>query len=180
VGGNVSPPAHTVESVAAEYGRAMPRFVALLRGISPSGTNMTNDKLRAVFEGLELEDVASVLSSGNIVFRSVGAHAPTLQQRIEDALASTLASPAARSCAVLAITDNSEAQPSTMFNALAGSVLRQRHHHPQLAHGPTHRPHTREHVHVTPGPPACQPSCPPNPISLPSASMQVTLWTPFP
>jgi len=51
---------------------------------------MTNDKLRAVFDGLELEDVASVLSSGNIVFRTAGADAPTLEQRIEDALAREL------------------------------------------------------------------------------------------
>src|SRR5690242_12977005 len=52
------------------YGRGMPLFAALLRGIAPSGTNMTNDKLRGVFEGLGLQDVASVVSSGNIVFRS--------------------------------------------------------------------------------------------------------------
>ena len=40
-------------SAACRLGRtvqAMPRFVALLRGIAPSGTNMTNDKLRAVFD----------------------------------------------------------------------------------------------------------------------------------
>ncbi len=48
---------------------------------------MTNDKLRGVFEGLGLEDVASVLSSGNVVFRSSRADAPVLEQRIEDALA---------------------------------------------------------------------------------------------
>lgn len=51
---------------------------------------MTNDKLRAVFEGLELEQVASVLSSGNIVFRSDVANTPVLEQRIEDALAREL------------------------------------------------------------------------------------------
>ncbi len=48
---------------------------------------MTNDKLRGVFEGLGLENVASVLSSGNVVFRSSHADAPVLEQRIEDALA---------------------------------------------------------------------------------------------
>ncbi len=66
---------------------AVPLFAALLRGIAPSGTNMTNDKLRGVFEGLGLEDVASVLSSGNVVFRTVREEAPDLEQRIEDALA---------------------------------------------------------------------------------------------
>ncbi|MEK7152950.1 MAG: DUF1697 domain-containing protein [Patescibacteria group bacterium] len=30
----------------------MPKYVALLRGIAPSGKNMQNDKLRGVFEKL--------------------------------------------------------------------------------------------------------------------------------
>jgi len=51
---------------------------------------MTNDKLRGVFEGPGFEDVASVLSSGNIVFRTSSADAPELEQRIEDALAHEL------------------------------------------------------------------------------------------
>ena len=66
---------------------AMARYAALLRGIAPSGRNMTNDKLRSVFEGLGLEDVGSVLASGNIVFRSDVADAAVLEQRIEDGLA---------------------------------------------------------------------------------------------
>lgn len=70
--------------------QAMPRFAALLRGIAPSGVNMTNEKLRAVFEGLGLDDVASVLASGNIVFRTDVTDAPLLEQRIEDALADQL------------------------------------------------------------------------------------------
>ena len=48
----------------------MHRYAALLRGIAPSGPNMTNDKLRGVFEELGYEHVASVLASGNIVFDS--------------------------------------------------------------------------------------------------------------
>lgn len=51
---------------------------------------MTNDKLRAVFEGLGLEEVGSVLSSGNIVFRTEIADTAVLEQRIEDALAGEL------------------------------------------------------------------------------------------
>ncbi len=35
----------------------MRRYAALLRGIAPSNPNMTNDKLRGVFEGLGLEGV---------------------------------------------------------------------------------------------------------------------------
>lgn len=68
----------------------MHQYAALLRGIAPSGTNMTNDKLRGVFERLGLAAVASVLASGNIVFRSADDDIPALEQRIEDALAGDL------------------------------------------------------------------------------------------
>ena len=68
----------------------MPQFAALLRGIAPSGRNMTNDKLRGVFERLGFTQVASVLASGNIVFRCDTADTAVLEQRIEDALATDL------------------------------------------------------------------------------------------
>lgn len=68
----------------------MHRYVALLRGIAPSGTNMTNDKLRGVFERLGFDQVASVLASGNILFSSADADVPNLEQRIEEALARDL------------------------------------------------------------------------------------------
>ena len=68
----------------------MPQYAAFLRGIAPSGTNMTNDKLRGVFERLGFADVASVLSSGNIVFGSDDTDVPALEQRIEDSLAGDL------------------------------------------------------------------------------------------
>ena len=51
---------------------------------------MTNDKLRGALEALGLEDVASVLSSGNVVFRTDLDDARVLEQRIEDALAREL------------------------------------------------------------------------------------------
>jgi uncharacterized protein (DUF1697 family) len=51
---------------------------------------MTNDKLRGVFTRLGFAKVDSVLASGNIVFRSADADVATLEQRIEDALASDL------------------------------------------------------------------------------------------
>lgn len=68
----------------------MHRYAALLRGIAPSGKNMTNDKLRGVFEVLGFEDVASVLASGNIVFGSAETDVPALERRIEAALTSEL------------------------------------------------------------------------------------------
>ena len=68
----------------------MHRYAALLRGIAPSGRNMTNDKLRAVFDRLGFEKVTSVLASGNILFAAMDADVPTLERRIEDALTSDL------------------------------------------------------------------------------------------
>lgn len=68
----------------------MYRYAALLRGIAPSGTNMTNDKLRGVFERLGLAGVASVLSSGNIVFQSPDSDVAALELLIEDALGKDL------------------------------------------------------------------------------------------
>jgi uncharacterized protein (DUF1697 family) len=62
-------------------------YVALLRGIAPSGKNMTNDKLRGVFEALGFANVRSVLASGNITFRTTDADVPSLEQRIERELA---------------------------------------------------------------------------------------------
>ena len=67
----------------------MHRYAALLRGIAPSGPNMTNDKLRGVFEGLGFASVTSVLASGNILFRSP-ADAPALEADIERALTRAL------------------------------------------------------------------------------------------
>ncbi|TRW46153.1 DUF1697 domain-containing protein [Georgenia yuyongxinii] len=64
----------------------MYRYAALLRGIAPSLPNMTNDKLRGVFEGLRFEHVASVLASGNLVFHSTETDAPMLERRIQRAL----------------------------------------------------------------------------------------------
>ena len=44
------------------------RYVALLRGIGPANPNMRNEKLRGVLEELGLANVASVISSGNLLF----------------------------------------------------------------------------------------------------------------
>ncbi|GAB2638841.1 DUF1697 domain-containing protein [Nocardia goodfellowii] len=68
----------------------MTGYAALLRGIAPSNPNMTNDKLRAVFERLGFEKVASVLASGNIVFHSDESDVPALEERIQQALIAEL------------------------------------------------------------------------------------------
>lgn len=64
----------------------MPSYAALLRGIGPSNPNMRNEKLRGVLERQGFDDVASVISSGNLVFRSDETDIPALESRIEDAL----------------------------------------------------------------------------------------------
>lgn len=69
----------------------MARYAALLRGIAPSGRNMTNDKLRGVLERMGLREVGSVLSSGNLVLTADDDEDPAdLERRIEDALARDL------------------------------------------------------------------------------------------
>ncbi|WP_194814842.1 DUF1697 domain-containing protein [Nocardia sp. XZ_19_385] len=68
----------------------MTGYAALLRGIAPSLPNMTNDKLRGVFEKLGFEKVASVLASGNIVFHSSETDVPALEQQIQQALKAEL------------------------------------------------------------------------------------------
>ena len=67
----------------------MHQYAALLRGIAPSGTNMTNDKLRGVFERLGFAEwlrcwpaATSCSAATTQTYR--------LEQRIEDALASDL------------------------------------------------------------------------------------------
>jgi len=46
------------------------QYVALLRGIGPGNPNMRNEKLRGVLEGLGFANVASVISTGNLVFEA--------------------------------------------------------------------------------------------------------------
>lgn len=71
----------------------MYRYAALLRGIAPSNPNMTNVKLRGVFEDLGFTPVASVLASGNIVFGSDDDDIPSLEAGIQQALHEQLGIP---------------------------------------------------------------------------------------
>lgn len=48
----------------------MKSYVALLRGVTPTNPKMRNENLRGVCVGMGLSDVATVISSGNILFRS--------------------------------------------------------------------------------------------------------------
>ena len=73
------------------HSRAMPVYVALLRGIGPMNPNMRNDKLAAVLEDLGCSEVRPILASGNLVFRSTARSTAQLESRIERALREQLA-----------------------------------------------------------------------------------------
>lgn len=64
----------------------MSQYVALLRGIGPLNPNMRNEKIRAVFEGLGLADVQTVLATGNILFTTSRQDVAQLESDIEAAL----------------------------------------------------------------------------------------------
>jgi uncharacterized protein (DUF1697 family) len=48
----------------------MAMYAALLRGISPTNPNMSNERLRKLFEKLGFGNVSTVISSGNVLFYS--------------------------------------------------------------------------------------------------------------
>lgn len=66
----------------------MPRYVALLRGVSPLNAKMP--ELKRCFEAAGFEAVRTLLSSGNVVFSSRAAKEARLAQRAEDAMQSQL------------------------------------------------------------------------------------------
>lgn len=62
--------------------------VALLRGINVGGNNMVSMKaLKASFERLGFDDVATYINSGNILFRAAEADARKVEERIDRMLA---------------------------------------------------------------------------------------------
>ncbi len=71
----------------------MTSYVALLRGIAPANPKMRNAALRGVFEQVGLEQVRTVISSGNVLFDSAESDRGTLERRIEEALEEHLGAP---------------------------------------------------------------------------------------
>lgn len=63
----------------------MTRYVALLRGVNVGGITLKMVDVAAVFTGLGLSNVTTVLASGNVLFDSDD-QAATLKPRIEKAL----------------------------------------------------------------------------------------------
>ena len=62
----------------------MPRYVALLRGVSPMNAKMAD--LRTAFEGAGFTNVRTVISSGNVVFDARLASERTLARKCEAAM----------------------------------------------------------------------------------------------
>ena len=58
-------------------------YVAFLRAINVGGHTVKMDRLRALFQALELADVETFIASGNVIFRSPSADAAALETRIE-------------------------------------------------------------------------------------------------
>jgi len=68
----------------------MDRYVAFLRGMNLGNRRIKNDELRAEFETLGFEDVATFRASGNVIFgaskQSEGALTKTIEHGLGDAL----------------------------------------------------------------------------------------------
>ena len=61
----------------------MPRRVAFLRGINVGGHRVKMDRLRELFEQLQLSDVSTFIASGNVVFEIDSEEVGALEGRIE-------------------------------------------------------------------------------------------------
>ncbi len=66
----------------------MKRYAAFLRAVSPMNAKMAD--LKRAFESAGLEDVKTVLSSGNVVFSAPAAPNERLERRIEAAMSRQL------------------------------------------------------------------------------------------
>jgi len=63
----------------------MPRYVALLRGVSPSNCKMP--QLKECFQAAGFEEVRTLLSSGNVAFTTRDSSWSTLERQAEEAMA---------------------------------------------------------------------------------------------
>ncbi len=66
------------------------QFTAFLRAVNVGGRVVTMDRLRALFEAMGFDDVATVIASGNVVFSTSRRSAERLEREIEAALRDAL------------------------------------------------------------------------------------------
>ena len=104
----------------------MPRYVAFLRGMNLGGRRISNDDLRAAFEGLELTGVATFRASGNVVFDGPdGVGAADVSTKIEAGLAAALGYEVPvflRSCEQVAAIAERAPFPAKEVEASAGKL----------------------------------------------------------
>jgi uncharacterized protein (DUF1697 family) len=68
----------------------MNRYVAFLRGMNLGNRRITNNDLRAHFEALKCEEVATFRASGNVIFAADRESTAKLTARLEEGLAEAL------------------------------------------------------------------------------------------
>jgi uncharacterized protein (DUF1697 family) len=79
------------DSVTGKMAGGNLRYVAFLRGINVGGNKQIKmEDLRKAFESMGFEDVATVLNSGNVLFRAKKTADANLEQRIRDGLVEIL------------------------------------------------------------------------------------------
>ena len=61
----------------------MPRYAAFLRAINVGGHTVKMDRLRTLFEEMNLANVKTIIASGNVLFDSPSKNAATLEEKIE-------------------------------------------------------------------------------------------------
>jgi len=66
------------------------RYAAFLRGMNVGGHRLTNETLRAHFEAMGFNDVATFRASGNVVFAAEAKPPDAVRERIEAGLADSL------------------------------------------------------------------------------------------
>jgi uncharacterized protein (DUF1697 family) len=79
---------HVKVPCTALHNPTMPRYVALLRGVSPMNAKMP--ELKRCFEAAGFTHVKTVISSGNVVFDARKAAEPSLERRAEAAMQAQL------------------------------------------------------------------------------------------
>ena len=68
----------------------MPQYIAFLRGVNVGGHRVKMDRLRSLFEELNLSDVSTFIASGNVIFSTETDDVDALTDRIECHLAQGL------------------------------------------------------------------------------------------
>jgi uncharacterized protein (DUF1697 family) len=103
----------------------MERYVAFLRGMNLGKRRIKNDELRAEFEALGFEDVATFRASGNVIFSAPGQGEGALTKTIERGLGDALGYEVPvflRSCAEVAAIASQEPFAAKLVEASKGRL----------------------------------------------------------